>query len=91
LGLPPDSMRGSFLTGVGQYSYTLYIGHFPLLLAMWFVAFHTAPVLLTAQWAPFTALAAMAVTWLAMAALGRWVERPDLFRRRAALAPLTAQ
>lgn len=83
-------LRGSFIASAGQYSYTLYIGHFPLLLFLSFLAHHFAPASLSAQWAPLTAVAAMAVTWLTLASLGRLVERPDLFRRTS-LAPVPAQ
>lgn len=79
-------MRGSLMAGAGQYSYTLYIGHFPLLLFLSFVAYQVAPASLSPKWAPLTAACAMAVTWLVLAALGRLVERPALFRRRVKLA-----
>src|SRR5262249_32879673 len=53
-----------------------YIGHFPLFLAGFFFLYHFAPALIGPQLAPFTALCSLLVTWLALARLGRWVERP---------------
>lgn len=77
----------------GSYSYTLYIGHFPLLLAGYFLAWTFARWLLTPTVAPLTALGAALLAWSVLAWLGRRIEHPQSQRRRIAqwVPPSTVQ
>jgi peptidoglycan/LPS O-acetylase OafA/YrhL len=70
----------------GEYSYTLYIGHVPLLLAIYFVLENGFPQALSPIVSIITAVAAGGVVWLALSSLGRVIERPHA--QRDALAAL---
>ncbi len=72
------------LRGSGAYSYTLYIGHFPLLLAIYFVVVNGAPRAFNPWSAPIIAIASVLLVWGVLAKLGRWVERPQLQRQTLA-------
>ena len=64
------------LQGAGNYSYTLYIGHFPLLLAGYFCCVRYAPGMLAPGYAAITAVGAFFVVWMILARAGLWLERP---------------
>jgi peptidoglycan/LPS O-acetylase OafA/YrhL len=64
------------LQGAGSYSYTLYIGHFPLLLAAYFACENFARGLLGLAVVVFTAIAAFFLTWMILARAGLWLEGP---------------
>lgn len=64
------------LRRMGDHSYTLYIGHFPVLLAIRFVLANAWPSALSAPWT--LAGLAGAAAWFGLSRLGRWIERPSL-------------
>jgi len=68
------------LRAAGDYSYTLYIAHFPLFLVTYFVLHHLAPSALRSGWAVVTALAAIAGALWLLSSFGRYIERPSLQR-----------
>jgi peptidoglycan/LPS O-acetylase OafA/YrhL len=65
----------------GEYSYTLYIGHFPLLLAAYFLLAKFRPELLTWPASAPTAVIAGFTAWVLLSKLGRRIEQPQLQRQ----------
>jgi peptidoglycan/LPS O-acetylase OafA/YrhL len=72
-----------FVQGSGQYSYTMYIAHFPLFLFMYFWLFHAFPVMLEPRWAALTACLGVTAAWCMLSRLGRWIEQPSAQRAMA--------
>jgi peptidoglycan/LPS O-acetylase OafA/YrhL len=79
-----------FFKHAGDYSYTLYIGHFPLLLAIYFVLATWLPWSLAHNNSLATAVLATTATWTVLSKLGRWMERPKSHRAFATRALLNA-
>jgi peptidoglycan/LPS O-acetylase OafA/YrhL len=69
------------LRWLGAFSYTLYIGHFPLLLAVQFALHGLAAAALSPAVAPVTWLATTAGVFVACALAGRMLEQPAAQRR----------
>ena len=65
----------------GAFSYTLYIAHFPLLLAIYMLLFNNARWSLTGPVAWMTAAVAGIAVIVACMWIGRWVEQPAAQRR----------
>lgn len=69
------------LTALASVSYTLYILHFPLLQAIYFLLFNHAPALLGASWVGVVGPLATALVIAACAVVGWVVERPGVHRQ----------
>ena len=70
------SLNWRMFRGSGAYSYTLYIGHFPLLLGAYFLLTNVAPTLLQGSLTYLTAAVATIGAWATLAYAGRAIERP---------------
>jgi len=68
--------RISFFTRAGKYSYTLYIAHFPILLAILFAQWHFSRWLLQPPFIIPNAIVATFSVWFIISSIGPRLERP---------------
>ena len=80
-----------FLGDSGAYSYTLYIGHFPVLLLIYFLLAHLLPAALAGIAVYFTAAAAMTGTLALLALVGRAIEHPAAQKKWLTSLRITAR